>query len=96
MNKADYLAEGIYVALVTTLGGLCVAIPAAICAHYFEGKVQALFHQVDEMLFNLMPQVERFEGRVRFGRPSSDGDGAEATDNVPAPPAAPPASASQI
>jgi biopolymer transport protein ExbB len=77
VNKADYLAEGIYVALVTTLGGLCVAIPAAICAHYYEGRVQALFHQIDEMLFNLMPQVERFEGRVRFGRQSSDG---EATD----------------
>ena len=36
-NKADYLAEGIYVALVTTLAGLAVAIPAAIFSHYFEG-----------------------------------------------------------
>lgn len=73
VNKADYLAEGIYVALVTTMGGLCVAIPAAIFAHYFEGRVQTLFHQIDEMLFNLMPQVERFEGRVRFGRQMGDG-----------------------
>ncbi|MBC8353349.1 MAG: MotA/TolQ/ExbB proton channel family protein [Planctomycetes bacterium] len=86
VNKADYLAEGIYVALVTTLGGLCVAIPAAIFAHFFEGRVQTLFHQIDEMLFNLMPQVERFEGRVRFGRQSSDGELADSAENVSAPP----------
>jgi biopolymer transport protein ExbB len=88
LNKADYLAEGIYVALVTTLGGLCVAIPAAIFAHYFEGRVQTLFHQIDEMLFNLMPQVERFEGRVRFGRQAGDGELSDQPESVPAPPVA--------
>ncbi len=71
-NKADYLAEGIYVALVTTLGGLVVAIPAAMFAHYFEGKITGLFHEIDEMLFNLMPQVERYEGRVRFSQKLAD------------------------
>ena len=74
-NKADYLAEGIYLALVTTLGGLVVAIPAAILSHYFEGRVQSLFHQVDELLFNLMPQVERYEGRARFNRFGEEGNG---------------------
>lgn len=64
-NKAEYLAHGIYVALVTTLGGLAVAIPATIFAHYFEGRIQRLFHEIDELLFNLLPQVERFEGRLR-------------------------------
>lgn len=90
-NKADYLAEGIYVALVTTLGGLMVAIPAAIFAHYFEGKIQSLFLQIDEMLFNLMPQVERFEGKVRFGQPGepangSARDGSARDGGVTAPP----------
>jgi biopolymer transport protein ExbB len=75
-NKADYLAEGIYIALVTTLGGLLVAIPAVIFSHYFEGRIQSLFHQIDELLFNLMPQIERFEGRVRFGRQAGSGDSA--------------------
>jgi len=67
-NKADFLAKGIYMALVTTLSGLVVAIPAAILAHYFEGRITSLFHKIDELLFNLMPQVERYEGRVRFSQ----------------------------
>lgn len=72
-NKAQQLATGIYIALVTTYGGLMVAIPAAICAHYFEGRIQSHFHQIDEMLFNLLPQIERFEGRVRFGHREAAG-----------------------
>lgn len=67
-NRAEELASGIYVALVTTLGGLTVAIPAVMLAHYFEGKIQKLFHEIDELLFNLLPQVERFEGKMRVGR----------------------------
>ena len=34
-NKADALATGIYTALVTTLVGLMIAIPAAVIAHFF-------------------------------------------------------------
>jgi biopolymer transport protein ExbB len=83
-NKADYLAEGIYVALVTTLGGLSVAIPAAIFAHYFEGKITRLFHEIDELLFNLMPQVERYEGRVRFSQKMGEGKSdAPSTESEP-------------
>ncbi|MEQ8785599.1 MAG: MotA/TolQ/ExbB proton channel family protein [Pirellulaceae bacterium] len=71
-NRSQVLAEGIYTALVTTLGGLLIAIPAAIAAHWFEGRIQSLFHQIDELLFNLLPQIERYEGRVRFGRQGSE------------------------
>ncbi len=40
-NMGERLAGGIYVALVTTFAGLSVAIPAAILAHYFEGRIQS-------------------------------------------------------
>lgn len=73
-NKAEQLADGIYVALVTTLGGLAVAIPAAVLAHFFEGRIRHLFHQIDELLFSLMPQVERYEGRLRVSRQSLVGE----------------------
>jgi len=67
-NKSEALSEGIYTALVTTLYGLIVAIPAAIAAHWFEGKIITQFHRIDELAFNLFPQVEKFEGKVRFAR----------------------------
>ena len=82
-NKAQELATGIYIALVTTYGGLLVAIPASILAHYFEGRIQKLFHQIDEMLYSLLPQIERFEGRVRFGRSTEDGQSAPSLAEPP-------------
>jgi biopolymer transport protein ExbB len=74
-NRATVFAEGIYIALVTTLGGLMVAIPAAVAAHFLEGRLQSLMSQVEEMVFNLLPQVERFEGRVRFTRHNEGAEG---------------------
>jgi len=71
-NKAEHLAQGIYVALVTTFAGLSVAIPAAILAHLFEGRIQRLFRELDETLLGLMPQLERFEGRLRVSQDPAD------------------------
>ena len=62
------VAPAIASALMTTVVGLIVAIPAAIAAHWFEGRIIRLFHQIDELAFSLFPQVERFEGKVRFSR----------------------------
>lgn len=72
-NKAQHLADGIYVALVTTFAGLAVAIPAAILAHAFEGRIQSLFRELDETLLGLLPQLERFEGRLRVSQDQLDG-----------------------
>lgn len=82
-NKAVVLANGIYTALVTTFGGLCVAIPASIFAHYFEGRIQNLFHQIDELLFNLLPQIERYENRMRFAQQHADAPETGASDAEP-------------
>jgi biopolymer transport protein ExbB len=96
-DRATQLAQGIYVALVTTLAGLMVAIPSAVFAHFYETRIIGLFHEIDEMLFNMMPLVERYEGRVRFGSRQA-GDPLEGAElpaeaaaspvaNRPAPPA---------
>lgn len=71
-NKAEHLAQGIYTALVTTFAGLAVAIPAAVLAHWFEGWIQKLFRDLDETLLGLMPQLERFEGRLRVSRDQTE------------------------
>ncbi|MDH3718817.1 MAG: MotA/TolQ/ExbB proton channel family protein [Planctomycetota bacterium] len=94
-SKAQVLADGIVIALVTTLGGLFVAIPAAIAAHFFEGRIQALFREIDELLFSLLPQIERFEGKLRVSRehldtsspavpPTGDGEVAGEKQETPA------------
>ena len=68
VNRAELLADGIYVALVTTAAGLIVAIPAAMMAHSFEGRIQTLLLEIQELLFTLLPQVERYEGKFRVSR----------------------------
>lgn len=83
-NKAEQLAGGIYTALVTTFAGLCVAIPAAVLAHYFEGKIQSLFRDIDEFVLGMLPQWERFEGKLRVSRQSLSGE----PDHASAPAAA--------
>jgi len=67
-NRAAELAGGIYVALITTFAGLCVAIPAAVIAHFLEGRILAGFRRVDGLLARLTPKLERYEnkGRVKL------------------------------
>lgn len=79
-DRTNVLADGIYTALVTTFAGLAVAIPALLASHFFEGRILKIFHQIDELNFNLLPQLEQYEGRVRFGK---NGDSAETTIEPP-------------
>jgi biopolymer transport protein ExbB len=65
-NRGVALANGIYVALVTTMVGLMIAIPAAILSHFYENRILQLLNEIEEMVFNLLPQFERYEGQVRF------------------------------
>ena len=74
-DRTSVLAGGIYTALVTTFAGLAVAIPCALFSHFFEGRIQSLFHQIDELVFSLLPQLERYEGRVRFSRQGVEDNG---------------------
>lgn len=69
-NPGNALAEGIYTALVTTLAGLAIAIPATILAHYFDSRILRQLNEVDEMAASLLPQIERYEGRLRFAQSS--------------------------
>jgi biopolymer transport protein ExbB len=88
-NRIEYLAQGIYTALITTFAGLCVAIPAAVVVHYFEGRAQRLLLRIDELLLSLLPHLEKYEGRLRVTkRDTTASPQARATPAVAAVPAA--------
>jgi len=98
-DRTAVLADGIYTALVTTFAGLSVAIPALLVSHFFEGRILNLFHEIDELTFSLMPLLEQYEGRVRFGgqpentHGSGNGETAESRAKksvIPPPPPVPP------
>jgi biopolymer transport protein ExbB len=80
VNRAEFLAKGVYIALVTTFAGLCVAIPAVVISHYFEGKIQRLFRELDDVIYNLLPQLEQFEGKLRVSRKPSGAQGGATPD----------------
>lgn len=50
MGKPEHLAGGIEEALVTTIAGLSVAIPALLIASHFNTKVRRLMIETDEKL----------------------------------------------
>jgi biopolymer transport protein ExbB len=64
-NRADFLAVGIYEALVTTLAGLMVAIPAAVASHYFEGRIGRIFRDIEELAGELVRSLNASEGQIR-------------------------------
>lgn len=71
-NRGVALANGIYIALVTTMVGLMIAIPAAVLSHFFENRIVSLMNEIEEMAINLLPQFERYEGQVRFNQGPDD------------------------
>lgn len=74
--KAQELAQGIYTALVTTFAGLSVAILAVLCAHYLEGSIERLLRDMEELFLEILPQFERYEGKLRVTRRTAAGEAA--------------------
>jgi len=64
-NRTAELARGIYVALITTFAGLCVAIPAAVIAHWLEGRIQRGFRAVDDVVDTVLVAAGRADARAR-------------------------------
>ena len=73
--KSKELATGIYTALVTTFAGLCVAVVAVLLANFLEGRIERLLRQLEDVFLDLLPDFERFEGRLRVSRAVGEGDG---------------------
>jgi biopolymer transport protein ExbB len=84
MGRTDQLASGIALALVATVAGLTISIPALTLYIYFSGKVDALVTELDEVAQRVVHCISA-EGLVaRMGMPKK---------SVPNPPKPEPESA---
>jgi biopolymer transport protein ExbB len=57
MGRSEMLAGGIGQALLTTAGGLCVAIPALIAYLYFVGRIDQLIMDIDALAQRVVDQI---------------------------------------
>ncbi len=92
-SRSEQLSEGIYTALVTTLAGLAVAIPAAILAQYLENRLTKIFHRIEKLALSLAPALEHYVGRVKMdslARLQPARNGAAAPPPATLPPVPPP------
>ena len=55
LGKAELLAEGIYLALETTVAGLLIAIPAMLCASYFSSRGERFMREMGDHLSDALP-----------------------------------------
>ncbi len=74
--KAAELAQGIYTALVTTFAGLSVAVVSVLLANYLEGRIERLLRLMEDLFVDLLPHLERFEGKLRVARAGLTDDSA--------------------
>jgi biopolymer transport protein ExbB len=61
LGKAEVLAEGIYLALMTTAAGLTIAIPCLLLVAWFNAIVNRYMRDIDECLLETMPCFTRLE-----------------------------------
>jgi len=54
LGRTELLAKGIYEAMITTAGGLIVAIPVVIAYHWFSARVERLVAMIDAMVVDFI------------------------------------------
>jgi biopolymer transport protein ExbB len=55
LGKAELLAEGIYLALETTVAGLLIAIPALLCAAWLNGRGERFVREIADQMNETLP-----------------------------------------
>jgi biopolymer transport protein ExbB/TolQ len=78
LGKAELLAKGIYMALLTTAGGLSIAIPSMMLASFYGGRIEQFFREMDKCLMAVLPHlVGQQAGSQRTEEESSEVVGEE-------------------
>lgn len=61
LGKAEVLAQGIYLALLTTAAGLIIAIPCVLLAAYLTSRIDKYMWEADTILMDTMPAFSAME-----------------------------------
>jgi biopolymer transport protein ExbB len=61
LGRGELMAQGIYMALLTTAAGLTIAIPCLLLAALYNARVERYFREIDESLMDTMPCFARME-----------------------------------
>ncbi len=60
-GKGESLAQGIYLALITTAAGLAIAIPCLLLGAFFNAKLDRIFREIDLHLAEVLPSFGALE-----------------------------------
>jgi biopolymer transport protein ExbB len=60
-GRGESLAQGIYLALLTTAAGLAIAIPCVMLASFYNGKIESAFREIDLHLSETLPSFSAAE-----------------------------------
>ncbi len=61
---------------MTTFAGLSVAVVSVLLANYLEGRIERLLRLMEDLFVDLLPHLERFEGKLRVARSGLTDDAA--------------------
>jgi biopolymer transport protein ExbB len=61
LGRGELMAQGIYMALLTTAAGLSIAIPCLLLAALYSSRVEKHFREIDTSLMETMPYFARME-----------------------------------
>jgi biopolymer transport protein ExbB len=77
LGKAELLAKGIYLALMTTAIGLTMAIPCLLFYAWFNARAERFMRDMDETLLETMPSFARMENFAANTHPDYSRQGAD-------------------
>jgi len=66
------LATGVSEALITTVGGIVVAVPVVIFYNYFVSKISTILNKLENQVNALVAMVNSSNGKVEEGRGASE------------------------
>lgn len=93
LGKAELMAHGISIALVTTVAGLVIAIPGYAAASWFNAKIDKMLRELDRVLVPATAVI----ARIRVGAASpTPAPVAAVVPAIPAAPATPAAGAATV